>query len=79
MRILGKSMTLKHPSTIYHNIDILLDDSCDPDVNLFNKKFESLDMPYLMPGEFHNFFDNSWDQFSVLHLNIGNIKKNFKL
>ena len=35
-----------------------------------------------MPGEFHNFLDNSSDQLSVLHLNISSIKKyfeNFKL
>ena len=68
--------TLKY--NISDNSDILLDDSCDPDVNFFNKKFQSLDTPYLMPGEFHNFLDNSSDQFSVLHLNIRSIKKNFE-
>ena len=31
-----------------------------------------------MPGEFHNFLDNSSDQFSVLYLNIRSIKKNFE-
>ena len=31
-----------------------------------------------MPGEFHNFLNNSSDQFSVLHLNIRTIKKNFE-
>ena len=31
-----------------------------------------------MPGEFHNFLDNSSDQFSALHLNIRSIKKNFE-
>ena len=31
-----------------------------------------------MPGKFHNFLDNSSDQFSVLHLNIRSIKKNFE-
>ena len=68
--------TLKY--NISDNSDILLDDSCDPDVNFFNKKFQSLDTPYLMPGEFHNFLDNSSDQFSVLYLNIRSIKKNFE-
>ena len=63
---------------ISDNTDILLDDSCDPDVNFFNKKFQSLDTPYLMPGEFHNFLDNSSDQVSVLHLNIRSIKKTLK-
>ena len=64
--------TLKY--NISDNTDILLDDSCDPDVNFFNKKFQSLDTPYLMPGEFHNFLDNASDQFSVLHLNIKSIR-----
>ena len=68
--------TLKY--NISDNTDILLDDSCDPDVNFFNKKFQSLDTPYLMPGEFHNFLDDSLDHFSVLHLNIRSIKKNFE-
>ena len=31
-----------------------------------------------MPGEFHNFLDDSLDHFSVLHLNIRSIKKNFE-
>ena len=31
-----------------------------------------------MPGEFHDFLDNSSDQFSVLHLNIRSIKKGFE-
>ena len=80
MQILKKSLTLKLKNfeTLKYNIsdnpEILLDDSCDPDVNFFNKKIQSLDTPYLMPGEFHNFFENSLDQFSVLHLNIRSIK-----
>ena len=51
--------------------------SCDPDVNFINKKIQNLDTQYLMLGEFHNFLDNSSDQFSVLHLIIRSIKKNF--
>ena len=68
--------TLKY--NISGNTDILLDDSCDPDINFFNKKFQSLETPYLMPGEFHNFLDISSDQFSVLCLNIMSIKKTFE-
>ena len=68
--------TLKYNKS--DNTDILLDDSCDPDVNFFNKKIQSLDTPYLMPREFHNFLDNSPNQFSVLHLKIRCIKKNFE-
>ena len=63
---------------ISNNNNIPLDDSCDPGVNFFNKKFQSLDTPYLMSEEFHNFLDNSWDQFSILHLNIRSIKRNFE-
>ena len=55
--------TLKY--NISNNTDILLGDSCNPDVNFFNKKFLSLNTPYLIPGEFHNFLDNSSHQFSV--------------
>ena len=68
--------TLKY--NMSDNTDFLLDDSGDPDVNFFNKKFQSLDTPYLMPAEFYNFLDSSLDQFSVLHLNIRSIKKNFE-
>ena len=31
-----------------------------------------------MPEEFNNFFDNLSNQFSVVHLNIRSIKKNFQ-
>ena len=69
--------TLKY--NISDNNDILLDNSCDPDVKFFNKKFQGFDKPYLMPWEFHNFFNNSSDKFSVFHLNIRSIKrKNLK-
>ena len=43
-----------------------------------NETLKSLDTPYLMPGELHNFLDSSSNQFSVLHLNIRSIKKNFE-
>ena len=59
---------------ITDNNDILLDDSCDPDINFLNGKFQSFDTPYLMPEEFHHFYSNSLNQFSILHLNIRSIK-----
>ena len=43
---------------ITDNNDILLDDSCDLDINFFNCQFQSFDTPYLMPEEFHNFHSN---------------------
>ena len=53
-----------------HSDDILLDNSCDPDVNL--------DSSYILPEEFQKFIDSSsHDSFSILHLNIRSIKKNF--
>ena len=58
--------------------DILLDNSCDPDVNFFSLKTQNLDMPYILPEEFQKFVgSSSHDSFSILHLNIRSIKKNF--
>ena len=58
--------TLKY--NISDNTDILLDDSCDPDVNFFNKKFQSLETPYLMRGEFNLFLNPINFTFSVIRL-----------
>ena len=61
------------------NDGILLDNSCDPDLNLFSENIKNLDSAHLLPGNLHNFLDNSvTDWFSVLHLNIRSIKKNFE-
>ena len=58
--------------------DILLDNSCDPDVNFFSLKTQNLDTPYILPEEFQKFVgSSSHDSFSILHLNIRSIKKNF--
>ena len=58
--------------------DILLDNSCDPDINFFSLKTQNLDSLYILPKEFQKFIDSSsHDSFSILHLNIRNIKKNF--
>ena len=63
-----------------NNNNILLDDSCDPDVNFFNVKFKNLNMTYLFPEDFNNAYENesSSNYFSILHLNIRSIKKNFE-
>ena len=60
--------------------DILLDNSCDPDVNFFKVNFENRNTPYLFPEEFKCFLVNSSpsNYFSILHLNIRSIKKNFE-
>ena len=58
---------------------IILNDSCDPDVNFFNLKTQNLDTPYILPEEFKQFHnDSSNDSFSILHLNIRSIKKSLK-
>ena len=56
------------------NGNILLDNSYDPDLNLFSENIKSLDTTYLLPGKLHNFLDNSvTDWFLILHLNIWSI------
>ena len=61
--------------SISDDTDTHLDNSWDPDVNFFSTKCQSFDTSYVMPGQSHNFPDNSSHQFSILHLNIRNIKK----
>ena len=61
------------------NDDILLDNSCDPDLNFFKNNISNLDTTHSFPDQFHNFLNNSMtDWFSILHLNIQSIKKNFE-
>ena len=61
-----------------NNNNILLDDSCYPDVNFFNVNFENLNTPYLFPENFNSAYENesSSNYFSILHFNIRSIKKN---
>ena len=50
----------------------------DPDVNFYHD-VSMLDTQYLMPDKFKtNFKDFSKNSFSVLHLNIRSINKNFE-
>ena len=66
-------------SLLDDNDDILLDSSCDPDLNFFKNNIRNLDTTYLFPDQFHNFLVNSkTDWFSILHLNIRSIKKNLE-
>ena len=49
--------TLKHdPSE--NSGEILLDNSCDPDLHSFNINIQSLNTPYILPEEFQNFLDD---------------------
>ena len=63
-----------------NNNSILLNDSCDPDVNFFNVNFENLNMPYFFPEDFSSAYENesSSNYFSILRLNISSIMKNFE-
>ena len=66
-------------SLLDDNDEILLDGSCDPDLNFFKNNIRNLDTAYLFLDQFHNFLDNSMtDWFSILQLNIRSIKKNFE-
>ena len=59
--------------------DILLDNSCDPDLHFSNTNIQNLDTPYILPEEFQNFLDDDISEsLSILHLNIRSIKKNFE-
>ena len=66
-------------SLLDDNDDILLDSSCDPNLNFFKNNIRNLDTTYLFPDQCHNFLANSrTNWFLILHLNIRNIKKNSK-
>ena len=41
-----------------NNNNILLDESCDPDVNFFNANFENLNTPYLFPEDFNSAYES---------------------
>ena len=66
-------------SLLDDNDDILLDTSCDPDLNFFKNNIRNLDTKYFFPDQFHNFLDNSvTDWFLIFHLNTRSIKKDFE-
>ena len=67
-------------STADTNNNILLGNSCDPDVNFFNVNFENVNRPYLFPEDFNSAYENesSSNYFSILHFNIRSTKKNFE-
>ena len=58
--------------------ECIVDNDHDPDVNFYHDVF-MLDTQYLMPDKFKtNFKDFFKNSFSVLHLNIRSINKNFE-
>ena len=63
---------------VVNSDDILLDNSCDPDVNFFSLKTQNLDTPYILSEGFQKFVGrSSHDSFSIFHLKFRSIKKNF--
>ena len=41
-----------------NTLEILLDNSCDPDKNFFGTDIENIDTPYFLPEEFGSFLVN---------------------
>ena len=59
--------------------ECIVDNDHDPDVNFYHD-VSMLDTQYLMPDKFKtNFKDFSKNSFSVVHLNIRSINKNFEV
>ena len=55
-------------------VDILLDNSCDPDSNYFNTAIENFDTPYVIPEKFQNQFKyHIFDGLSFLYIDIRSI------
>ena len=63
-----------------NNNNILLDDSCDRDVNFFNVNFENLNTPYLFPEDFNSAFENelSSNYFQSCISTLGALRKTLK-
>ena len=58
--------------------EILLDNSCDPDKNFFDTDIQNIDTPCILPEDFESFSCKlNSKSFSILHLNIRSLKKNF--
>ena len=58
--------------------EILLHKSCDPDINFFDTDIQNTDDPYILPEEYESFSCQlNSKYFSILHLNIRSLKKNF--
>ena len=65
-------------STLYNPHEILLDNSCDPDKNFFDTDIQNIDTPCILPEDFESFSCKlNSKSFSILHLNIRSLKKNF--
>ena len=59
--------------------NILSDENNNPDINFFNKKSEAVNSPYYNVDKFNSFSQNLFkNSFSVLHINIRSMNKNFE-
>ena len=59
--------------------DILLDNAYDTDLNFFSKNVKNLDMVYVLPEDFRDLLEKpGTGYFSILHLNMRSIKRNFE-
>ena len=59
--------------------DSLNDNSEDPNVNFFHDNVSPLDIDYISPDNFNGSFKElTENSFSVLHLNIRGLNKNFE-
>ena len=60
-------------------VEILLDNSCDADLNFYNINIRNINIPYIIPENVHTFLNDSpGESFSVLHLNIRSTSKYFE-
>ena len=55
---------------------VLIDEGNDPDINFFNDKSETVDLPYFSPDEFNSSSKKLLkNYFFVLHINIRSLNK----
>ena len=63
-----------------NSVNILFDNSSDPDLHFYDTNIETLNTPYILPEELRKFLGDDKDEnVSVLHLNIRSINKHFKM
>ena len=63
----------------YEILEMLFDNSSDPDLHFYNTNIQNLNTPYILHEELQNLQGNDKDEsISVLHLNTRSINKNFE-
>ena len=81
MKIIQKKNTANSHENIFNPFDfqyVLNNDDNDPDINFFNNKYDAVNSPYFflaeIPCKVEKLLENL---FSVYHINIRNLNKNF--